>query len=504
LDYAAQKDMNLILKAEPPLVTCDTTEEDRLISMLQRAAQAQKINLIDWTVTRGIRSATPLLAESTHDPFLALQFVKDHANRAIIVMRDLCPHLSDPRVLRQTREALARCTQLGSTLVITGARLELPPSLSAVAISFEMPLPTRDEIRAMVSGLFQVLSQTHQLKYELNRENGQALLDSLVGMTLDQARFAIRECLLEDLRLDRADISRILARKAKLANDLRVLDIEPPRASSLELGGFGRLKSWLEKAKVGFGPEAKERNLPAPKGVLILGVPGCGKSLCARVIASQWAMPLLKLEPGRLYDKFIGETEKNFRRAMAISESMAPCVFWIDEIEKALAGGGSAGSDGGLTRRLLGAFLTWLQEKDDRVFVVATANQIHELPPELLRKGRFDEIFFVDLPVFEERLEILKIQCKMKSLSLDDQDLRSLANDLEGFSGAEIEQVLIGASLSGLQFGRPVDRSTIELEIKSTRPLSTTRAEEIQAIRQEGRSRFVPVSDRLTDADLRA
>jgi SpoVK/Ycf46/Vps4 family AAA+-type ATPase len=260
------------------------------------------------------------------------------------------------------------------------------------------------------------------------------------------------------------------------------------------LGGFVNLKSWLERAKVGFTSEAKALNLTPPRGIMLVGVPGCGKSLAAKAIAREWQLPLLKLDAGRLFDKFVGESEKNFRKAIEMAESLSPIVLWIDEIEKAMAaGGGSGEADAGLSRRLFGAFLTWLQEKKQEVFVVATANNLSLLPPELLRKGRFDEIFFVDLPDDSERESIWKIHLGLRKQDVKKFDLLKIVSASDGFSGSEIEQAVVAALYRALHQKTPLTTDLLIEELTNTVPLSVTRREDIDQLRETAQGRFVNV-----------
>jgi SpoVK/Ycf46/Vps4 family AAA+-type ATPase len=316
----------------------------------------------------------------------------------------------------------------------------------------------------------------------------------LGGLTLNQARQAVARAAIEDACLSRDDLARLAEYKATALQQDGLLEYFPPADNRFSLGGFRNLRRWLERARVGFSDEAAELGLEPPSGVLLVGVQGCGKSLAAKAIARDWNLPLLKLDAGRLFDKYIGETERNFRKAIVIAESCAPAVLWIDELEKAMApGGGGAESDGGLSRRLFGSFLTWLQEKDAAVFVVATANDLSLLPPELLRKGRFDEIFFVDLPQADEREQIFRIHLSLRRQVPQAFDLSTLVEATEGFSGAEIEQAVVASLLGALQAETALTTELLLEETRATIPLSVTRAEEITALRQSAQGRFVPV-----------
>ena len=326
--------------------------------------------------------------------------------------------------------------------------------------------------------------------YQLDSKGEVALLSALKGMTIDQARQAVACAFLEGQALTNEDIPEILRKKTKLINEGGVLEFLPSCENQFQLGGFNTLKNWLEKSQVGFSEMARKVNLPLPKGILMVGVPGCGKSLAAKVVAKTWDFPLLKLDTGRLFDKYIGESEKNFRKCIHIAEAMSPSVLWIDEIEKALPSGGDSESDGGVGRRLFGAFLTWLQEKKKPVFVVATANQIHQMPPELLRKGRFDEIFFVDLPSQEARKEIFKIHLTHRNLSTKYYDLDLLAKESEGMSGAEIEQIILSSLYFCLHKKTGHDTNLILKELKNTMPFSQSRREWVNELRNQYKPRF--------------
>jgi SpoVK/Ycf46/Vps4 family AAA+-type ATPase len=327
---------------------------------------------------------------------------------------------------------------------------------------------------------------------DLTTEDTEALVVALSGLTLNQARQAIAQVAIDDGSLTRDDVTRIIDLKAKALNADSPLEYFPVADNAYELGGFANLRKWVERAGSASSPEAAELNLPAPKGLLLVGVQGCGKSLAAKVIAREWSRPLLKLDMGRIYNKYVGESERNFRQAIRTAEAMAPVVLWIDEIEKAIApGGGDA--DAGLGRRIFGSFLTWMAEKREDVFVVATANTLSSLPPEMLRKGRFDEIFFVDLPNAQEREEILGIHLRLRRQDLAAFDVAKVAAATDGFSGAELEQVVISAALQSVHDARPLDTDTLLAEAKATVPLARSRREDVERLREIAYERFVPV-----------
>ncbi len=303
----------------------------------------------------------------------------------------------------------------------------------------------------------------------------QPLVGALRGLTLNQARQAVSHALLRDGTLNTEAIGTVLQRKAEAISESGLLEYYPVQDNRFELGGFGNLKNWLQRAAVGFTEQARALNLTPPKGILLVGVQGCGKSLAAKVIAREWALPLLKLDMGRLYDKYIGETEKNFRKAISLAESIAPTVVWLDEIEKALGTVGGGEGDGGVSRRVFASFLTWLQDKKQEVFLVATANDLSVLPPELLRKGRFDEIFFVDLPNEEEREAILTIHLRLRKQDPQAFRLEEIVSASDGFSGAELEQAVVAALYRALHQKRSLDTELLLEELRQTVPLSVSR-----------------------------
>jgi len=329
---------------------------------------------------------------------------------------------------------------------------------------------------------------------QLAPEDEQRLLHSLSGLTLLEAEKILTRAVVEDGRLTAADLQHVLAAKREIVEREGVLEYYPLEENLAEVADLTGLKSWLAKRKqIVAAPErAASFGLTFPKGVLLIGVPGCGQSLCARAIAMAWQLPLLKLDTGALYNKYIGETEKNFRRAMQVAERVAPCVLFIDELEKAFAQGSP--EDGGVSQRVLGSFLSWLQDRTGDVFTVATANDVSRLPAEFLRKGRFDEIFFVDLPNQEARLAIIEIHLRRRKQDPAGFDLAQVAAASAGFSGAELEQAIVSGLYTAFAAGHPLTTALLLHEISVTVPLSRAMAERIQALRSWARERTVPAN----------
>ena len=479
-----------------PLITVASVEESRLKELIESACDELDLPLFEWSVSSGLckyPADRPLMAQ-THLAGGALQHIDQLTVRGVFFLKDLCPHLKEPAVARQLRETVEAFHRSGSTFIISGATIELPTELDPIAVPYELNLPDAKELDQLLSITIKSLTRRDpQLGVYLDEGQRRQIVDALAGMTMNQARQSITRVALEDSALDSADIARLREHKAQTIRDGGLLEYYPIEDNQFTLGGFGRLKEWLKRSSVGFTPEAAALNLPAPRGILLVGVQGCGKSLAAKVIAHDWQIPLLKLDAGSLFDKYIGESERNFRKATALAESVAPVVLWIDEMEKAFPSGGGEDADGGTSRRLLGGFLTWLQEKPDGVFVVGTANDLTAMPPELMRKGRFDEIFFVDLPDATERATIFTIHLGLRKQASEEFDLRELAAASDGFSGAEIEQAVVASLYRALYHKVPLITELLLQELRETVPLSVSRADAINRLRQEGKTRFVSV-----------
>ena len=414
--------------------------------------------------------------------------------RGIFHLKGLRAHLTDATVVRGLRDTAQAFLRSGSTAVLSGDSIHLPGELSREAVPFVLHLPNHDELQEVVHQILRSLKRQHDFAVNLGPDGMESLVQALSGLTLNQARQAVAWAVLDDDALTAQDIPRVLRRKCEAVRDEGLLEFYPPEDNTFELGGFDRLKAWLERARVGFTSEARALGLPAPRGILIVGVQGCGKSLAAKAIARAWKQPLLKLDAGRLYDKFIGESEKNLRKALGFAEAIAPSILWIDEIKKGFAHGGDA--DGGLSQRILGSFLTWLQERQSPVFVAATANDVRALPPELLRKGRFDEIFFVDLPTREERKTIFDIHLKKKRRDPVELgiDLGKLVDSAPEFSGAEIEQAVVSALYDAFDASSNLSTDGLLTSLREIVPLAVTMQEGIASMREWAKTRARPAS----------
>jgi SpoVK/Ycf46/Vps4 family AAA+-type ATPase len=396
-------------------------------------------------------------------------------------------------VLRSLRDIARLFTAARRSLVICAPEIPVPVDLRASVAPFTLDLPDAVELKRMVVRTLRDLGAPRALKIDLAVPELERLIGTLRGLTLPEAQRLVLQAALDDLRLDRADLRAIVTRKKELLARDGVLTLHPSEASLRHVGGLAALKGWLRTRGAAFGPEARRYGLEPPRGLLLIGVQGCGKSLCARAVASEWDLALLQLEAGALFDKYVGESERNLRRALGTAEAMAPCVLWIDEIEKGFTARDAA-ADGGLSRRLLGALLTWMQERTAPVFTIATANDVSALPPEMLRKGRFDEIFFVDLPAEPERRSIAAIHLARRRQDPARFDLAEVARVTDGYSGAEIEAAVVSALYVAFAAKAPLETSHLLEAVAGTVPLSRTCREPIEALRAWARGRAVPAA----------
>ncbi|MBT9311933.1 AAA family ATPase [Leptothoe kymatousa] len=506
---ASVRHLQTLIMSFHPIIVVETVEEPRVQHLINKSTLDLQLPVYEWSIAQGLvrmegnrynrwkneyappGASRPAVDENTADPIDALRHIQAIAHRAIYWFKDFSTHFDDPVVTRLFREVAQQFSHNQSTLLISGEQVSLSREIAHEAVYFDMPLPDRDELHKAIVDAVQALRG--RIKVKLTPAEMRTLVHTTQGMTLNQTKKVIAYAALEDGHLNADDIGRVLERKMQIIRESGLLDYIPVEKNTAELGGFHGLKQWLAQARTGFSSQAQALNLTPPKGILIVGIQGCGKSLAAKTIAREWQMPLLKLDAGRLYDKYVGGSEKNFRQAVSLAEKMAPAVLWIDEIEKTMGGAQGADTDGGLSRRLFGSFLTWLQEKSQEVFVVATANDISQLPPELLRKGRFDEIFFVDLPDAEERATILSIHLQRHHQAPDQFNLVELVQATEGFSGAEIQQLIVSSLYQSIHQQCALDTALLVQSIKATVPLSVSRREDIQRLRCLATDRFVPV-----------
>jgi hypothetical protein len=484
-----QHDLTLILKSRFPLVAVETHEEPRVLALLERIAEANGWMLFIWSLVDGLRRSTNSNAMTqTRTLSECLAHINVSPQAGLYVLLDAHPFLEDPLNVRLMRQIALGYEKSARTLVFVSPQVELAPELARLCARFKLVMPDAAAIQALARAEAQEWSRQRGTKATAQPEAMELLCKHLAGMPADDARRLVRRALEPEGAITREDIPRLVRLKHEAAVSAGVLSLELDTASFADVGGLQGLRRWLELRRKPFLEQAV--GLDRPKGILLLGVQGSGKSLAAKAVAGAWGLPLMRLDFGTLYNKFFGETERNLRDSLAAAEAMAPCVLWIDEIEKGIAVDSAGGTDGGVSRRVLGTLLTWLAERKSAVFIVATANDIHSLPPELVRKGRLDEIFFVDLPDGETRAQIFAIHLRKRGVDTARFALPALAEAAAGFSGAEIEQAIVAALYESHAHARPLDEPTIRAEIARTQPLSRTMAERVAELRAwaEGRT----------------
>jgi SpoVK/Ycf46/Vps4 family AAA+-type ATPase len=486
------KDFSVIIKSRFPLVEVETGEEVRMMKLLERSANLEGWPLFVWSIADGIRRVprTDVITQ-TYEFRDALRHIDKTPQNGVYTMLDAHPYLEDPVNVRLIKEIAQEYYRTARTLVFISREIELPPELSRMSARFELPLPDTTMIREMIKEEAQVWERDSGQSLKGQQQALDLLVQHLAGMAEEDARRLIRNAIHDDGAITLDDIGRVLKFKRESIADGELLDFEIDTANFADIGGLANLKRWLELRRPAIAGDAARLGVEPPKGVLLLGVQGSGKSLAAKAVAGSWGLPLIRLDFAVLYNKFHGETERNLRDALKQAEAMAPCVLWIDEIEKGLAADESGSGDGGVSRRVLGTLLTWMAERQARVFMVATANDVSQLPPELMRKGRMDEIFFVDLPDAAVREEIFRIHLKKRKLDPAQFDVPQLARAADGFAGAEIEQAIVSGIYEAMAAKEPLSTKHILTELAHTKPLSVVMAEKIEALRQWAAERTV-------------
>lgn len=493
-----EHELEVLIRARYPLLYVVSYEERRAEEILRGLAHRLSKRIYVWSLTRGYEP--PLAASSQEEPsrtklapeIEALVGLFRHEQDALYVLKDFHPFLGDVRTVRLLRDLAPRLHSSGRTLILLSPLLKLPPELEKEMTVIEMPLPTREEIAQRLREILLQVRDKPGVQAEVSAQEFDELVQAAQGLTMDEIENVCARSFVEHRKLT---VAAILSEKQQIVRKSGVLEYYTPSETMADVGGLDLLKEWLRKRRSAFTQPAREFGLPAPKGVLLLGVQGTGKSLSAKAIASLWNLPMLRLDVGRVFGSLVGASEANMRLAIRTAEAIAPCILWIDELEKGFSGVQSSGmSDSGTTARVFANFLTWMQEKRKPVFVVATANDVSLLPPELLRKGRFDEIFFIDLPNATEREQIFAIHLRKRQRNPEQFDLKALARATEGFSGAEIEQVVIGALFTAFDAGRDLTQEDLMHEIKSVVPLSVMMREEIDELRTWAQMRTRPAS----------
>ena len=490
------KDLGLILDSKVPILVVESFEEPRVIEMLTGLAVQRALPFYVWSITEGLNllgfGSRPEEVEKP-DATRVLETIKSNEQPSIYVLCDFHPYLKDEPVnVRLMREIAMRHNSLGHTMVLLSHAIDLPSEIKRYSARVELSMPTEEQLMHLVREEANNWSRLKGGKpVRSASETFQKLVQNLKGLPMEDARQLVRGAIFDDGVIDESDIPDLNKAKFALMDMEGVLSFQYDTARFNDVGGLERLKEWLQKRESSFQDDDTHA-LDAPKGIMLLGVQGGGKSLAAKAVAGLWGLPLLRLDFGSLYNKFYGETERNLREALKLADMMSPCVLWLDEIEKGIS---TSQNDSGLSSRILGTLLTWMAERETKVFIVATSNDISQLPPELVRKGRMDEIFFVDLPNARIRREIFTIHLEKRAQDPAVFDLATLSDVSDGFSGAEIEQVIVSALYSVAASQETLTMDALQSAVKETNPLSVVMEEKIRQLRNWAEERCVFADD---------
>ncbi len=477
--------LDIYLRARFTLIGLVTSEEERAIEAVRAVCEQSARNCFAWDAADGFVTLAGSAAPPTaRDPLTALEQVEKSAENALFVLKDFHEFWNEPRVKRKLRNLAQRLKFTRKTILVTLPSAKIPDEIKDETVVMDFPTAGAPELEGVLANL----TKTPGVKVSLTALGRDKLIQAAMGLTMAQAQRTFAKAIVRDGELTDEDIDLVTQEKKQIIRASEALEFYSVTETPNDVGGLGILKDWLRLRERAFTHEAREYGLPAPKGVALIGIPGTGKSLTAKMIGNLWRLPLLRLDVGALFGSLVGESEERARRALRLAETVAPCVVWIDEIEKGLSHGGQ---DSGTSTRVFGTILTWMQEKSAACFVVATANDISKLPPELLRKGRFDEIFFLDLPTQKEREEIFNVHLRKRNRLPQDFDLPRLAQLAAGYVGAEIEQAVIEAMYVGFNQEREFNSDDIATALKRQVPLSVSQRETIQSLRdwlREGRA----------------
>jgi SpoVK/Ycf46/Vps4 family AAA+-type ATPase len=473
-----EQQLDIYLRARFTLIVMVTPEEERALHTIKTVCERTNRPCLTWDVADNFQWLTAVNGSvpAAKDPINALEHIDKAEDDAVYVLKDFHDCWNNMQVKRKLRSVAQRLKYTKKAVVAIVPGHKMPPELKEEAVVIDFPPPTTTELEAVLGRI----TRSPGVRVNLTKLGKEKLLQAALGLTATQAQRVFARAVVTDGVLDDRDISLVTQEKKQIIRESEALEYYEVTETPDDVGGLDVLKDWLRLRERAFTKEARDYGLPSPKGIALIGIPGTGKSLTAKMISSLWQLPLLRLDVGSLFGSLIGESEERARRALQVAGMVAPCVVWIDEIEKALAHGGQ---DAGTSTRVFGSILTWMQEKTEPCFVVATANDISTLPPELLRKGRFDEIFFLDLPTLPERTEIFKVHLRKRKRLVEDFDVKRLAQESDGYVGAEIEQAIIDAMYIGFNANREFTTEDISASVKRQVPLSLSQREAIDGLR---------------------
>lgn len=502
-DFATN--LRRLIRARFPLLSIQTAEESRVLAEIaavvgNRTQIVPARQVFVWSTANGFAALGQPGTADTRTPHAALTAAAALTMPSVVVLLDLHPWLGTPsappdtQLVRQLKDTVRfyKDGPVPRNLIMISPTPHIPADLESLVTLLDFPLPTEAQIRSTLDGMIARNTASGALTVALGPDGAERMAKAALGLTAFEAENAFARAMVDDGRLTDDDIGLVQEEKRQIVAKSGVLEVVRSTVRLADIGGLENLKTWLRKRNGAWLDEAAAYGLPAPKGVLVTGVPGCGKSMTAKAMASAWSLPLVRLDIGRVFGGLVGASEQNMRTALRTAEAVAPCVMWIDEIEKGFASAAAHSTDGGLSQRMFGTLLTWMNDHTAAVFLVATANNIDALPPELLRKGRFDEIFFVDLPGEEARKRIFEIHLKKRGRDPGSFDLAMLVEASNGFSGAEIEQAVLASLHSAFAAGRQVETTDVLRALRTSPPLSVTRREQVAALRRWAQGRCVP------------
>jgi ATP-dependent 26S proteasome regulatory subunit len=513
--------LTVLIDSSAPIVVMETVEEVRAVRLVRVACASLNLATFEWSIASGLarcgnegnevvvegrfpaggtgQEATDLAAQAiynTREPAQVLGVLEGISVEAAFILKDFHRHMEDPVVVRRLRDVGQKFSKNRRTVVIVAPSVKMPAELASLVEYLELPLPDKLRLRQIIDEMIVRVGKTRTLRRSLDIARLDVMADNLRGLTEEQAERAVSQAIVARYGLTAEIVTDVLQAKKEMLRRAEMLDFVDVSDTMAGVGGLENLKHWLEQRRGTWEEKARAFGLEPPRGVVILGVQGCGKSMCAQAIAGEWKLPLVKFDTAAIFDKYIGETEKRIQKVFQVAEELSPCVLWIDELEKVFAGSGpdSASADAGVSSRLLAAFLSWMQERKAPVFVAATCNNVSALPPELIRKGRFDELFFVDLPNRAERKQIFALELARRNRRPAEFDLDRVAAAAPGYSGAEIQAAVQAALYASFSSKQPLATGSLMDAFAMTVPLSATRAEEIQELRNWARARAVPAS----------
>ena len=487
MEFDFKHQLDIYLRARFTLIVVVSPEEERAIQMVRTLCEQNNRPCVTWDSADGFSAGSDKANQiaQANDPILALERVEKEEGAVVFVFKDFHDFWDTPQAKRKLRNVAQKLKYTKKSLIVTTPASKVPDELMDEAVIVRLPPPTAKEVEQVLDSL----TQTPGVKVNLTPLGREKMVQAAMGMTASQAQRVFAKAIVTDGTLDDRDILLVTEEKKQIVRQSEALEFYSVTETPDNVGGLGVLKEWLRLREKAFTREARDYGLPAPKGIVLLGIPGTGKSLTAKMIGNMWRLPLLRLDVGALFGSLVGESEERTRKALSLAETVAPCILWVDEIEKAFAFGYG---DAGTSQRVFASLLTWMQDKTAPCFVAATANNIAALPPELLRRGRFDEVFFLDLPTYDERKEIFAVHLKKRNRMPQHFELDRLASESDGYVGAELEQAIIDAMYLAFNEGeREITTDDISACLKRQAPLSISQKETVQALRNwllEGRA----------------